>query len=93
MLAQLRMIWGKHFGFSVDGSVRNPAGSSSTREALSQHIARAPVSLKKLVVEDNASAVLYYSAYNPYFRTNATQYRATDFIAELLLHLPDPRLR
>jgi len=93
MLAQLRMIWGKHFGFSVDGSVRNPAGSSRTREALSQHIARAPVSLKKLVVEDHAAAVLYYSAYNPYFRTNLKVFRATDFIAELLQHLPGSRVR
>jgi len=31
--------------------------------------------------------------YNPYFRTNRKIFRATDFIAELLQHLPDPRLR
>ena len=31
--------------------------------------------------------------YNPYFRTNRKVFRATDFIAELLQHLPDPRLR
>ena len=36
-----------HSGFSVD-SVRIPAGSSRTREALSQYIARPPVSLQKL---------------------------------------------
>jgi Putative transposase len=44
------------------------------------------VSLSKLVVEDHTATVLYQTAYNPYFR-------ATDFIAELLQHLPDPRLR
>ena len=56
---------------SVDGSVRIPAGSSKTREALCQYIARAPVSLKKLLIEDHAGSVLYYTAYSPYFRTNA----------------------
>jgi len=70
--------------------VRIPAGSSRTREALAQYIARAPVSLKKLVVEDHEATVLYY---NPYFRTNAKMFRATDFIAELLQHLPDRRVR
>jgi len=73
--------------------VRIPAGSSRTREALSQYIARAPVSLSKLVVEDHAATVLYHTAYNPYFHTNLKVFRATYFIAELLQHLPDPRLR
>ena len=43
-LAHNMMQW-NHSGFSVDGSVRIPAGSSKAREALSQYIARAPVSL------------------------------------------------
>jgi hypothetical protein len=91
-LAHNMLQWG-HSGFSVDGSVRIPASSSRTREALSQYIARAPVSLNKLIVEEHAATVLYRTAYNPYFRTNLKAFRATDFIAELLQHLPDPRLR
>ena len=83
------MLQWDHSGFSVDGSVRIPAGSSRTREALSQYIARAPLSLNKMVVEDHAGTVLYHTAYNPYFRTNRKLFRATDFIAELLQHLPD----
>ena len=67
--------------------------SSRTREALSQYIARAPVSLRKLLVEDHAATVLYHTAYNPYFHSNLKLFRATDFIAEILQHLPDPRLR
>ncbi len=51
------------------------------------------MSLSKLVVEDHAATVLYHTAYNPYFRTNHKLFHATDFIAELLQHLPDPRLR
>ena len=80
-------------GFSLDGSVRIPASSSRTRKTLSQYIARAPVSLSKLIVEDHAATVLYHTTYNPYFRTNRKLFRATDFIAELLQHLPDPRWR
>jgi hypothetical protein len=91
-LARNMLQW-DHSGFSVDGSVRIPAGSARTREALAQYIARAPLSLSKLVVEDHAATVLYHTAYNPYFRTNQKLFRATDFIAELLQHLPDPRLR
>jgi hypothetical protein len=91
-LAHNMLQW-DHSGFSVDGSVRIPAGSSRSREALSQYMARAPVPLNKLVVEDHAATVLYRTAYNPYFRTNLKVFRATDFIAELLQHLPDSRLR
>ena len=91
-LAHNMLQW-DHSGFSVDGSVRIPAGSSRTREALSQYIARAPISLNKLLVEDHTSTVLYHTAYNPYFHTNRKLFRATDSIAELLQHLPDPRVR
>ena len=51
------------------------------------------MSLSKLVVENHAATVLYHTAYNPYFHTNLKVFRATDFIAELLQHLPEPRLR
>jgi hypothetical protein len=66
----------------VDASVRIPAFSEQAREALSQYIARAPVSLNKLVAEDHAATVLYHTAYNPYFRTNCKVFRAIDFMAE-----------
>jgi hypothetical protein len=72
-------------GFDPTGRFAHiPAGSSRTREALSQYIARAPVSLNKLLVEDHAATVLFHTAYNPYFRTNLKVFRATDFMAELL---------
>jgi len=91
-LAHNMLQW-DHSGFSVDASVRIPAGSSGAREALSQYIARPPVSLNKLIVEDHTATVLYRTAYNPYFRTNLKAFRAADFIAELLQHLPEPRVR
>ena len=70
-------------------SVKIPAGFPKTREALSQYIAPPPASLKKLLFEEPSGTVLYYTAYNNYFRTNSKLFAATDFIAELLQHLPE----
>jgi hypothetical protein len=36
----------------VDASIRIPAGSAKTREALAQYIVRPPVSLEKLLVDE-----------------------------------------
>jgi hypothetical protein len=43
-------------GFSVDASVRIPVFSDQAREALSQYIARSPLSLKKIGIEENGDA-------------------------------------
>jgi hypothetical protein len=43
----------KHSGFSVDHSIRVPAFSFRAREAISQYIARPPLSLKKISIEEN----------------------------------------
>jgi hypothetical protein len=92
-LAKNMLEW-THSGFSVDGSVGIPAGSPKAREALSQYIARPPVSLKKLLVEEGGTdSVLYYTAYNPYFRTNSKLFPATEFLVEVLQHLPDAGAR
>jgi len=54
-LATSLINW-KHSGFSVDHSIRIPAFSIRAREALSQYIARAPLSLKKIGIEENGEA-------------------------------------
>ena len=36
----------------LDASIRIPAGSAKTREALAQYIVRPPVSLQKLLVDE-----------------------------------------
>jgi len=91
-LARNMLGW-THSGFSVDLSVKIPATSSKAREALAQYIARPPVSLKKMLVEEHAGSVLYQSEYNPYFRTNSPLFPATEFLVEVLQHLPDPDAR
>ena len=68
----------------MDFSVKIPATSSKAREALAQYIARAPLSLKKMLVEEHAGSVLSQSEYNSYFRTNSRLFPSTEFLAELL---------
>ena len=89
-LAKSMLGW-THSGFSLDMSVKIPARCSRTREALAQYIARPPVSLSKMLVEEHEASVLYRSEYNPYFKTNARLFPALEFLVQLLQHLPDPR--
>ena len=101
-LARSMLAW-THSGFSVDLSVRipwpaagrssagSPAASSRTREALAQYIARPPISLSKMLVEEHEASVPYRSEYNPYFKTNVKLFPALEFLVQLLQHLPDPR--
>ena len=83
------MLGWTHSGFSVDLSVKIASTSSKTREALAQYIARPPVSMKKMLVEEHARSVLYQSDYNAYFRTNSRLFPATEFLVEVLQHVPD----
>ena len=87
------MIQWTHSGFSVDATVRIPAGSSATRQALSQYIVRPPLSLQKLLVDEGRDAVVYRAPYSDYFRTDSKIFAPTAFLAEVLQHLPDARNR
>ena len=89
-LARSMLAW-THSGFSVDLSVKIPATSSRAREALAQYIARPPISLSKMLVEEHEASVLYRSEYNPYFKTNEKLFPALEFLVQLLQHLPDAR--
>jgi hypothetical protein len=86
-LAKNMLGW-THGGFSVDLTVKIPASSSKAREALAQYIARPPVSLQKILVEEHAGSVLYRSEYNPYFHTDSKVFPVTEFLVEVLQHLP-----
>jgi hypothetical protein len=89
-LAKSMLSW-THSGFSLDMSAKIPARCSRTREALAQCIARPPVSLSKMLVEEHEGSVLYRSEYNPYFKTDCRLFPALEFLVQLLQHLPDPR--
>jgi hypothetical protein len=92
-LAKNMVEW-THSGFSVDASIRIPAGSAKTRKALAQYIVRPPVSLEKLLVEEGGTdTVVYRAAYSNYFHTDTKVFPAIEFLVELLQHLPDSRSR
>jgi len=79
----------RHSGFSVDASVHIHAGSSKTREALSQYIARPPLSLKKISIEENGEAtVISYTSDNEFFRGKIESFSVTRFLLELTQHIP-----
>ena len=65
------LCW-RHSGFSVDNSVRLDGGDHTARQALAQYIARAPLSLQKLIYDRSGGKVLYHTAYNPYFDWSVT---------------------
>jgi hypothetical protein len=88
------MLEWTHSGFSLDASIRIPAGSAKTREALAQYIVRPPVSLQNLLVEEGGTdTVVYRAPYSDYFRTDTKIFPAVEFLVEVLQHLPDSRSR
>jgi hypothetical protein len=92
-LAKNMLGW-THSGFSVDASIRIPAGSAETREALAQYIVRPPVSLQHLLLDERGTdTVVYRAAYSDYFHTDKKLFSAVEFLVELLQHLPDSRRR
>jgi hypothetical protein len=86
-LAQNLLSW-RHSGFSIDNQVKIPAFDQKAREALSQYIAKPPVSLKKVIFEHYDGRVIYYSDYNDYFKRNMQVFTVHDFIASLTHHIP-----
>jgi hypothetical protein len=69
--------------------VHIPAGSSKTREALSQYIARPPLSLKKISIQENGEAtVISYTSDNDFFKGKIESFPVTRFLLELTQHIP-----
>jgi hypothetical protein len=58
------------------------------RFRLAQYMARPPISLSKVTLEEQGPNVLFHTRYNPYFRQSLKLFAVTDFIAELTQHLP-----
>jgi len=78
-----------HSGFSVDASVRIPAFSDQAREALSQYIARPPLSLKKIGIEENRDAtVISFTSQSEFFKGKTESFPMMRFFLELTQHIP-----
>jgi len=87
-LATSLINW-RHSGFSVNHEVRIPAFSDQARKALSQYIARPPLSLKKMSIEENREAtVVSYTSDNEFFKGKIESFPVTRFLLELTQHIP-----
>jgi hypothetical protein len=82
------MLSWHHSGFSLDGSIGLYARDQKAMERLAQYMARPPISLSKVVLEERGGKVLFHTKYNPYFKENLKLFAVTDFIAELTQHIP-----
>ena len=79
----------RHSGFSVDASVRIPAFSDQAREALSQYIARPPLSLKKISIEENREATtVCFTSQSEFFNGKTETFPVMRFFLELTQHIP-----
>jgi hypothetical protein len=81
----------KNSGFSVDNSVFLFPYDNKAREGLCQYITRHPVSLKKITYEPVKKKVFYHTKYNEYWGENVKLFTASDFIADLTIHIPPKR--
>jgi hypothetical protein len=82
-LATSLINW-RHSGFSVDASVRISAFSGQAREALAQYLARPPLSLKKIGIEENGEATMVsFTSDNEFFQNKTETFPVTRFLLEL----------
>jgi hypothetical protein len=73
----------------VDHSIRIPAFSIRAREALSQYIARPPLSLKKIGIEENREAtVISFTSHSEFFKGKTETFPVMRFFLELAQHIP-----
>jgi len=85
--AASRLSW-HHSGFSLHGSIGLYAGDQKAMERLAQYMARPPISLSKVVLEERGGRMLFHTRYNPCFSENLKLFAVSDFIAELSAHIP-----
>jgi hypothetical protein len=79
----------RHSGFSVDASVLIRVFSDQTRKALSQYIARPPLSLKKISIEENRDATtISFTSENEFFNGKTETFPVMQFFLELTQHIP-----
>ena len=73
----------------MDHSIRVPAFSIKAREALSQYIARPPLSLKKIGIEENGDGtVISFTSDNEFFKGKIETFPVIRFFLELTQHIP-----
>ncbi len=91
---QLLLSW-RHTGFSVHNRVRVDQGDMGALERLARYILRPPISLERMSW-DNVGEVRYRRKpghdQNPQLQRDPLKtFDAADFLARVIMHIPDPR--
>ena len=89
---QVLYSW-KHSGFNVHAGERVPPEAKADLEDLAQYILRNPFSVEEMTLEWPADMVIYRSRLNAKINRNFEVFTATDFLAAITQHIPDPASR
>ena len=80
----------KHSGFNIDGGGEKPVAphDASGRKRLAEYLLRSPFSLQKITWNPETQTVIYRS--KPHWRTkrNFEIFKAADFLAAVIDHIP-----
>jgi hypothetical protein len=89
---RLLLSW-RHSGFSVHTSVTVPPDDRDGLERLARYLLRAPVSLERLHVDEDAQAIAYAGRRRGGHEAQpaSAPLDPHDFLARVLMHIPDPR--
>jgi hypothetical protein len=89
---RLLLSW-RHPGFSVHTTVTVPSDDRDGLERLARYLLRAPVSLERLRVDEDAQAIAYTgrrrAGHEP--QMTSAPLDPHDFLARVLMHIPEPR--
>jgi hypothetical protein len=89
---RLLLSW-RHSGFSVHTSVTVPPDDRDGLERLARYLLRAPVSLERLRVDEDAQAIAYAgrrrAGHEPHLTSAPLDPK--EFLARVLMHIPEPR--
>jgi len=91
---QLLLSW-RHTGFSVHNRVRVDQGDTTALERLARYVPRPPISLERMSWDD-AGDVRYrrkpgHDRSAHFRRDPAETFDPADFLARVIMHIPDPR--
>jgi hypothetical protein len=89
-LARKILTWGHAGGFSVDASVRVPAGDATGLERVAAYVLRPPLSITRLTYRPGAQTVIYQTPHTPITGGNFVTMDVKEFIVRLLCLIPRP---
>jgi len=80
----------RHWGFSIHCETRIEGDDAKGRQALAEYIARAPFSMERMTVNEDASAVLYRGEhFHPSLKRNFDVSDPLEWLARITAHIPD----